>query len=312
MIVLFLMLMLSPRLLEASLISAKHPIEKSTKLDNHHAAMLGRIEASIMGESALIDRETGRVYWEGGSSNTLYESLAPKFDQLGLEHAQATLLTVLITLAFLGVLAGWIRQIMQEYNVGCAVSESSVGSLLWTVLEWTLLRFPKIENRWLVIASIVLYAIESYNCSTRRFLANAIQSPKEVEEYIENLRMTPPEVIWNVRSFHYELRTFLKVMLLPFRLFSRRNEFDKENSPLASTTRHISPSMFLITKKVLSHQATETYKFQRFVFFPGNKNTVTVHSDKLYSALSQPPVLLQQLSRQYYSWCLETSRSDSK
>ena len=40
--------------------------------DANHAAMLGRVEASIMGESALID-ETGRVYWEGGSSSTLYE-----------------------------------------------------------------------------------------------------------------------------------------------------------------------------------------------------------------------------------------------
>ena len=33
--------------------------------DLHHAAMLTRSEASILGESALIDRETGRVFWEG-------------------------------------------------------------------------------------------------------------------------------------------------------------------------------------------------------------------------------------------------------
>ena len=42
-----------------------NPAEASALNDHHHAAMLTRAEASILGESALLDRETGRVFWEG-------------------------------------------------------------------------------------------------------------------------------------------------------------------------------------------------------------------------------------------------------
>jgi hypothetical protein len=100
----------------------------------------GRIEASIFGESALIDRETGRVYWEcGGITNTLYESFAPKLDQFGAEHAQATLLTLVITLAFLSVLSGWLQKGINSYyyNNGPSLTSQTL-SVLIILAEWTI------------------------------------------------------------------------------------------------------------------------------------------------------------------------------
>jgi hypothetical protein len=223
-----------------------------------HAAMIGRIEASIMGESALIDRETGRVYWEGGSSNTLYESLAPRLDQYGAEHAKAAILTGLITLAFIGVLVGWIRKLMEQSNFN-ANSHHAVMAIVWVILEWTILRFPRLENKWLILATLVLYGLESYNCSTRRFLANAISSPDEVEVFIEKLRKEQPIVTWKVKSYHYEQRKIFQALPRPLRKYTNlQNSVDEILPPRRNT-----PPMFPFTKKVVSHQATASYQFKR-------------------------------------------------
>ena len=144
------------------------------------ASTLSRVEATIMGESALIDRETGRVFWEGGASTTLTESIfATKLDQFGAEHAQAALLTVFITIAFLGILGAWLRRILNVPSpVVTGESSSQIVNYFHLLLSYTLFRIPHPENKWLVGLTIALYLLESYNCNTRRFLANAIVRPK--------------------------------------------------------------------------------------------------------------------------------------
>lgn len=224
-----------------------------------HAAMIGRIEASIMGESALIDRETGRVYWEGGSSNTLYESIAPRLDQYGAAHAKATILTGLITLTFIGVLVGWIRKLMEQSNFN-ANSHHVVVAILWTILEWTILRFPRLENRWLILATIVLYGLESYNCSTRRFLANAISSSDEVEVFIEKLRKEQPIVNWKVTCYHHEKRKIFQALRRPLK---KDTILQNGMEEIITPPRRNTPPMFPFTKKVVSHQATASYQFKR-------------------------------------------------
>jgi hypothetical protein len=181
-------------------------LDHSRTSDESHAAMLGRVEASILGESALIDRETGRVYWEGGGSTTLYETFGPKLDQYGLDHVQAALLTGFITLVFMGVLAGWLRRLLDQSNLSSSSTDSLFLSLLLTAAHWTIMRLPRIENKWLVFASVALYFVESYYCSTRFYLANALSSPAELEDYINRLREEKPVVTWKVSSFHYEKR----------------------------------------------------------------------------------------------------------
>eukprot|EP00536_Pseudo-nitzschia_multiseries_P000614 jgi/Psemu1/179139/e_gw1.7.39.1 len=237
----------------------------------------GRVEASIFGESALIDRETGRVYWECGNSNTLYESLTPKLDQYGVEHIQATILTIIVTLAFLGVLSGWLqRAIDSSYNSSLPTQSLAILILM---AEWTILKLPKIENKWLVLASVILYFVESYTCSTRQFLANAMSSSTELDSYIDSLRNEEPIVTWKVRTFHYELRRIFALTGIIRSLFHSLKksktvqELPTSTSTLPSPTplainlgfprksaRHTAP-IFLLTRKVVTNEASATYQY---------------------------------------------------
>mmetsp|Transcript_16006 Transcript_16006/g.37078 ORF Transcript_16006/g.37078 Transcript_16006/m.37078 type:complete len:431 (-) Transcript_16006:572-1864(-) len=258
----------------------------------------GRVETSILGESALIDRETGRVYWECGNSNTLYESLTPKLDQFGLEHAQATFLTILITLAFLSVVSGWLERAIIgccRYDRTAAASVSSslfaaVPSILVLLAEKTILRLPKIENKWWMSTIVALYFFESYQCSTRCFLANAVSSATELDAYIDGLKHEPPVVTWTVQTFHYELCRLLAVPRM-FRSFLRNLKNSKrlqkdgsvtpESDPAMDTapvsepqskplsglelsprrsSRHTAP-VFLLTRKVVTNEVSVTYRY---------------------------------------------------
>jgi hypothetical protein len=249
----------------------------------------GRIEASIFGESALIDRETGRVYWEcGGITNTLYESFAPKLDQFGAEHAQATLLTLVITLAFLSVLSGWLQKGINSYyyNNGPSLTSQTL-SVLIILAEWTILKIPKIENKWLVLISLILYFLESYNCSTRCYLANAVSSSTELDTYIDGLRREQPIVSWKVKTFHYELRRLFAVTRI-IRLLARslkkagntpKDEEGESSSSSSSSSSSLSsfssqtPLQFalpkkpasrqasIFTRKVITNEVSETYQY---------------------------------------------------
>lgn len=235
-------------------------LEQSRLSDESHAAMLGRVEASILGESALVDRETGRVYWEGGGSSTLYETFGPKLDQYGLDHMQTALLTGLITLVFIGVMAGWLRRLLDQSNLSASATDSFIWSFLLTAANWTIMRLPRIENKWLIAASVALYFLESYHCSTRYYLANALSSPTALEEYIERLREEKPVVTWKVSSFHYEKR---KVFSIPQYFRSLRRQFTDERDisdiiPRAKNCKHSFP----FTKKVVTHQASTAYKYE--------------------------------------------------
>ena len=224
--------------------------------------MLGRVEASIMGESALIDRETGRVFWEGGSSTTLVESIvAANLDRFGAEHAQAALLTAFITVAFLGVLGGWLRQIMVVPPARGDAS-SVLLRIIHFIISNTLFRMPRLENRWLVIFTIALYLLESYNCATRRFLANSIVSPTEVEEYIERLRSEEPVVKWLVRSFHYRKRRIFALSEIVQALVRKLKPAREGVAPSVPTPKKCSPA-FPFTRKVVTHEATTNYQYQR-------------------------------------------------
>jgi hypothetical protein len=254
----------------------------ATSEDLHHAAMLRRAEVSILGESALLDRDSGRVYWEGGSSNTLYESLVPTLDKYGAEHAQAAILSALITLAFLGVLAGWTRHALDHQTwmttAGSATgTTASIVSAIVTVLQFTILRMPTMQNRWLVAASIALYFLESYNCSTRRFLTNSMTSTEELEAYIDKLREEQPIVAWNVITYHFERRKIFALTSL-LRTWIRKGRRGKnlgvlEDIPRTKKCR----SMFPFTRKVISHVGTSFYQYGGYV------EKLSIRHHRLYS-----------------------------
>lgn len=97
------------------------------------ATVLSPVEASVRGESALIDKETGRIFWEKGGGGGRYSPgggitgswsrattlSAATFDKLGivgmlLGHTKASLLTILLFAGLFGLLAAWLRQQMQQ------------------------------------------------------------------------------------------------------------------------------------------------------------------------------------------------------
>jgi hypothetical protein len=229
------------------------------------AAMLGRIEAAIMAESALIDKETGRVYWEGGDSSTLTASLYPKLP--GFAHVKASILTFLLLLAATGFLAQWIRR---RWDAQTPSSEkiSIYKAVAAFIFEWTVLRTPQLDIN-LVVFLFVVYLLEAYSCSTRRYLSNAISSPKEVEQYIENLRKESPVVTWKVRCFRYEKPFWLspsKSARAILGLFQKKTktattELREQDIPAVQAYDDAGSSLF--RKKVISHQATANYTFSR-------------------------------------------------
>lgn len=255
----------------------------------------GQVESSIFGESALVDRETGRVYWECGNSNTLYESVIPKLDQFGLDHAQATFLTVLITLAFLSVVSGWLKRAIDSsfYNTASSSPSPKIMAVAVLLAEHTILKLPKIENKWLVSAIVVLYFFESFHCSTRCSLANAMLSETELDTYIDRLKREPPVVTWKVQTFHYEL---CRLLALPLTIRSFLVNLKKQKQPVTPTPTaalesedtaneaphpqpnptntggsespirsygHTAP-VPLLTRKVITNEASATYRYSGY------------------------------------------------
>ena len=229
--------------------AAATEIAKPINLPELSDDMVGKLSASIMGESALVDKETGRIIWEGGTT-TLSASLAPILGY-GIKHVRATLLTGILLLAIVGGIMARIRRFIRA-SVSADSRSWPVTALLF-LADWTIFRVPQLSGTFL-LAAIALYLIESYTCSTRRYLANALSSPVEVEDYIEQLREEPPVVTWKLRCFHYERRKWISLV----RLLTMRKE---EEADLLSSSAP--PSPWIFARKVVTHQAQSTYNYTR-------------------------------------------------
>jgi hypothetical protein len=221
-------------------------------------ALSGKSSASIMGESALVDKETGRIFWEGGST-TLSASLEPFLAGYGVKHMKATVMSCIFLLAILASIVARIRRYIEE-SVNPHLCSWPVSALL-LVANWTILKVPQL-NGTILLTVICLYLMESYTCSTRRFLANAISSPTEVEEYIERLRQEPPVVTWNVRCFHYERRQWLSALSYLWALKRYFWTNPKEEDNLLPSVEP--PSPWIFTKKVVTHETSGNYTYARY------------------------------------------------
>lgn len=237
----------------ASLASANAPPPPSTQLQN---AANRLTHGSVMGESALIDKETGRIFWEGGSTSTLSASLSPFLEGLGVRHFRASVLSGILLLSLVSNVVAWIRGRFEESSFVREGTGSWFVKSLLLIINWTILRLPKLDNRFVLVV-FLLYLVEATTCSTRRYLANAISSPAELESYIEKLRQEPPAVAWKVRCFHYERRRWLSMLLLVklWKLLLKRSDDDNELFPSSGS------SASLLTKKVVTHQAVGNYTF---------------------------------------------------
>ena len=212
-----------------------------------------RIGAKVMGESALIDKETGRIFWEGGSKSSVTASIAPMISDMGLHRLKSTILSIALMSCLISMLTSCLRIRLREISQPITWRTA----VFMGIAEWTILKLPDIDN-WLTIAVIMLYFFEAYHCNTRRYLANAISSPDEVEEYIERLRSERPVVTWKVRCYHYERRAWAS-LLLPHPVL--RKLFRQEDSEIHnSMSDMLAPSW--LTKKVVKHVAEANYIYK--------------------------------------------------
>jgi len=199
--------------------------------------------APILGESALVDAETGQVYWQDTSRfrNTVEHAYWP--DRTGVSrHLKSTFLSGILWLALTRFLLDLLFQQktptaacshMQSRITTCSHMQSRISITPWIPQSWSrgfihankiafsfLITFllngsqliPRI-NQHIVVLVIILYLIEAYTCSTRIYLQNTLSSPDEVTEYMEQLRQQKPLVNWNVVCFHYENRPWMNIIL---------------------------------------------------------------------------------------------------
>jgi hypothetical protein len=214
--------------------------------------MMQRIGAKVMGESALIDKETGRIFWEGGSKTSISASISPLLSDLGIHRLKSTLLSIVLLTCLLAILAKHLR-----VRLGDSEPLAWPTAICMVITRWTLLKLPEFDN-WFLLTVVTLYLWEAYHCNTRRYLANAISIPDEVEEYIERLRQELPQITWKVRCFHYEQRAWASI-LLPRVLLRKIFRQEDSDSQIDSTAATLAPSF--LTKKVVIHEAEANYEY---------------------------------------------------
>lgn len=129
------------------------------------------------------------------------------------------------------------------------------------------LRLPSYSPKFL-ITTILLYLIEAFSCSTRRYLSHALNAPTEVEEYLERIRLAKPVVKWKVRCFHYEdrLRGLKELGKKVEDVNEKLHDVLDSSSPSAASSSSSSKSFadtppLWMAKKVVTHEAVGTYKF---------------------------------------------------
>ncbi|GAX23004.1 hypothetical protein FisN_15Hh098 [Fistulifera solaris] len=211
----------------------------------------------LMGESALIDKETGRIFWEGGISNTLTAMLGSKVRTLvQFHHLRATILSSILWI-------GIIRLLAERWTV------SDAANKVLRVMKWTLLLLPRFDT-WFLWTMALLYGIESYFCTTRQYLTHCIASSEELEAYLEQLREVAPRVEWKVRSFHYEIisPTLAKIVgalqnmtaTFPLEQHSEEQAFVVNSTDTMVETQRDLPSW--MKRKKVTNFTIGTYQYQ--------------------------------------------------
>ncbi len=222
-----------------------------------------------------MDKETNAIYWQGGSDIISTSLTKPYLTERGVKHVRATILSTLLWLWMWGKVSRYLtstyfespsnvvdtRQQRQLFTMAFTNPIlQKVASFLKPIIQFVLLlihsllyvRLPSYSPKFL-ISTVLLYLIEAYTCSTRRYLSHAINAPTEIEAYMEKLRLAKPIVKWKVRCFHYEDRLR--------GLKDLRKKFDNiDGETHLNNVVGDTPPLWM-AKKVVTHEAVGTYKF---------------------------------------------------
>ena len=168
----------------------------------------------FLGESALVDGTTSKIYWSGGSGARLSRNSLPNVSPIA--HFKASLLTVLVFVplwfsisrtlfsAVRDTLAPLIGDRGYSGNIASLILKALLNAFVavWNDFKAPLLAmFAAIKAREhhglplpvnpFKLFLVVLYFIEALSSNTSKYLAN-IKAPAEVEEHVEGLRASPP------------------------------------------------------------------------------------------------------------------------
>lgn len=226
-----------------------------------HLESLPRV-APTLGESAIVDKESGRVYWQGGKQSLFDSTVGHTYlsDKDGVvRHVRASLFSFILWISFIRWLADWAlhqQVLIAKWKTILHPSEKFI-EIAKTIARVILLCLAYLPNfgKTFISFIFIMYILESYWCSTRKFLANAIYSPENIESYMEQLREQPPSIKWRIRCYHYEKRKLLSSLLLFDFLALFRNKND--DIELVS-----GPSIF--NRKIVTHQTEQTYQYGKF------------------------------------------------
>ena len=233
-----------------------------------HLDSLSRI-APMLGESAIVDKETGRVFWQGGKQSLFDSVVGHSYlsnQQEGvLKHVRATLFSCILWMSFIRYLSEWglKQKILSRLTETLTLTSERVLDVIRILTRaalFCLACLPKFNREFIVVVAI-MYFLESYTCSTRKYLDNTLSCPDEIESFMEGLREEEPCVSWKIRCYHYEKRKWLHLVLLidVWKYFS--GVFQGKNTEEENNLDEkiiLGPSMF--TKKVISHQMKKVYQ----------------------------------------------------
>jgi hypothetical protein len=249
-------------------IPSKISVGENQRQEQEQLSSLSRI-APILGESSIVDKESGRVFWQGGKQSLFHSTVGHSYlsSREGiLRHVRATILSCIIWISAIRNIAEWLLNhpsLALENVIDKLMTVSTlkkIGNIARRIARILLvcLAFLPTFNRMFVITIIGLYLLESYSCSTRKFLDNSLSSPEEIQVYMESLRQHEPCIKWEIRCFHHEKRKWISRLLLVDLMNWTRQVIggtDENNNPIYKP--------ILLTKKVITNRATDHYKLAR-------------------------------------------------
>jgi len=251
----------------------------ATSLQKHnHLLSLSKI-APLLGESAIVDKESGRVYWQGGKQSLFHSTVGHTYlsNKNGIaRHVRSTLYSCILWMTLIQFLAQKILLLGNIYfydhiNITPRVRViRAIFLYMAKIIRIVILcvaYLPRLSNKFITFIA-VCYIVEAYTCSTRKFLNHKLTSPEAAESCLEMMKDQKPSIKWNIRCYHYEKRKLLCALLmidlwqyLHKLILCKKKYEDKDDDEEGQQTiqTELRPSM--LTKKVVTHESSMFYKF---------------------------------------------------
>lgn len=205
--------------------NASARMNDSLRQQTQHLESLPKI-APLLGEAAIIDKESGRVYWQGGEQSLFHSTVGHTYfrNTSGLaRHVRSTCYSFILWISVVRYLTRKILSNMDSFLHYLEASSSirmtqrirSVAKYSTRVLRVfviCLACLPQFGRNFLIFIG-VCYFIESYTCSTRKYLDN-VMTTEDVETYL---------VSWKLHSYELSILHFSITRLVDLNLDLFRN-----------------------------------------------------------------------------------------